>query len=69
MTGSNEEMYCKRVPYDPPWWNEKLPHLEEFYDRFILTELAYPGLKCGLKRCEFNFQVQLTEGRKKIDTF
>lgn len=69
VRGSNEEMYCKRVPYDLPWWNEKLLHLEEFYDRFILTELAYPRLKYGLKRCDFNFQVHLTEGRNKIDTF
>ena len=49
VRGSNEEMYCKRVPYDPP-----LLHLEKFYDRYILTELAYPRLKYGLKRCDFN---------------
>ena len=52
---SNEEMYCKRVPYDPPWWHEKLHHLEKFYDKYILTELDYPRLKYGLKRCDFNF--------------
>ena len=37
--------------------------------RNFMTELAYPRLKYGLKRCDFNFQVQLTEGRNKIDTF
>ena len=43
IRGSNEEMYW--VPYDPPWWHEKLLQLEKFYDRYILTELAYPRLK------------------------
>ena len=50
VRGSNEEMYCKQVPFDPPWWHEKLLHLEKFFDRYILTELAYPLLKYGLKR-------------------
>ena len=43
--GNSGEMYCKRVPYEPPWRHEKLFHLEKFYDRYILTELAYPRLK------------------------
>ena len=55
VRGNNEEMYGKRVPYDPPWWHEKLLHLEKFYDRYILIELAYPRLKYDLKRFDFNF--------------
>ena len=55
LRDSNEEMYCKQVPYDPPWWHKKLLHLEKFYDRYILTELAYSSLKYGLRRCDFNF--------------
>ena len=43
VRGSCEEMYCKRVPYDPPWWCEKLIHLEKFYeihfDRIILSKI------------------------------
>lgn len=58
VRGSNGEMYCKRAPYDPPWWHYKLLHFEEFYDRYILPEIGYPRLKYGLHRYDFNFQVQ-----------
>ena len=38
VRGSNGQMYCKRVSYDPPWWHEKLLQLAKFYDRYILPE-------------------------------
>lgn len=53
VRGSNGELYCKRVPYDPTWWIEKLANLESFYDSYILPELAYPRLKDGLARYDF----------------
>ena len=58
VRGSNGEIFCKRVPFDPPWWHEKLLQLENFFDRYILPELVYPRLKYGLDRYDFNFQVQ-----------
>jgi hypothetical protein len=54
VRGNNGELYCKRVPYDPAWWVEKLANLESFYDSYILPELAYPRLRDGLDRYDFS---------------
>ena len=58
VRGSNGEMFCKRVPFDPPWSHEKLLQVEKCFDRYFLLELVYPRLKYGLDRYDFNFQVQ-----------
>lgn len=54
VRGSNGALYCKRVPYDPTWWIEKLANLESFYDSYILPELAYPRIRDGLDRHDFS---------------
>ena len=56
VRGSSKELFLQRVPYNMPWWKEKLIQLEKFYDQYILPELAYPRLKFGLDRYDFQFQ-------------
>ena len=53
VRGSNGELCCKRVLYDPTWWIKKLANLESFYDSYISPELAYPRLRDGPDRYDF----------------
>ena len=55
VRGSNNELFQQRVPFNTVWWKEKLEHLENFFDQYILPELAYPRLKFGLDRYDFKF--------------
>ena len=55
VQGSNNELFQQRVPFNMAWWKEKLVHLENFFDQYILPELAYPRLKFGLDRYDFKF--------------
>ena len=55
VRGSNNELFQQRVPFNMAWWKEKLVHLENFFDQYILPELAYPRLKFGLDRYDFKF--------------
>ena len=55
VRGSNNELFQQRVPFNTAWWKEKLVHLENFFDQYILPELAYPRLKFGLDRYDFKF--------------
>ena len=56
VRGSSKELFLQRVPCNMPWWKEKWIQLEKFCDQYILPELAYPRLKFGLDRYDFQFQ-------------
>lgn len=53
VRGSNGELFNKRVKYNPAWWNAVFQRLESFYDLYVLPELAYPRVRDGLKRYDF----------------
>ena len=53
VRGSKKELHPQRVPSNMAWWKEKLVHLENFFDQYILHELAYPSLKFGRDRNDF----------------
>ena len=55
VRSSNNELFQQRVPFNMAWWKEKLVHLENCFDQYILPELAYPRLKFGLDRYDFKF--------------
>ena len=48
--GSNEEFFCTEVSFEHKWWKEKPKNTEQFYDKYIVYELAYPRLRDGLQR-------------------
>lgn len=41
-------MYKERVHFKNSFWSEQLPKLENFFDKIVLPELAYPRVKYGL---------------------
>lgn len=38
----------ERVHFNNSFWSEQLPKLENFIDKIVLPELAYPRVKNGL---------------------
>lgn len=42
------EMYKERVQLNNSFWSEQLPKLENFFNKNVLPELAYPRVKYGL---------------------
>ena len=42
--GSNEEFFCTEVSFEHKWWKEKQKNTEQFYDKYIIYELAYTRL-------------------------
>jgi hypothetical protein len=46
------ELFCERVYFKANEWNNVLSKLTEFYDRWIVPELAYPGIKYGLNKLD-----------------
>ena len=46
---SNEEFFCTQVSFEHKWWKEKQKNTEQFYDKYIIYELAYPRLRDGLQ--------------------
>ena len=43
-------MHIERVTFDSHWWDRIKDKLKDFYDKYILIELAYPKIKYGLPR-------------------
>ena len=41
---SNEEFFCTEVSFEHKWWKEKQKNTEQFYDKYIIYELAYTRL-------------------------
>ena len=37
VRGSSEEIYCKRVPYDPPWWHGGIPITKPMLIQYSFT--------------------------------
>ena len=42
------EMNKERVHFNNSFWSEQLPKPENFFDKIVLPELAYPRVKYGL---------------------
>ena len=47
---SNGEFFHEEIAFQPEWWKEKLTNIEQFYDKYIIYELAYPRIRHGLTR-------------------
>mgnify|MGYP000524299259 FL=1 len=43
-------MHIERVTFDSYWWDRIKDKLKDFYEKYILIELAYPKIKYGLPR-------------------
>ena len=41
-------MYKEKVHFNNSFWSEQLPKLDNFFDKIVLPELAYPRVKYGL---------------------
>ena len=41
---SNEGFFCTEVSFEHKWWKEKQKNTEQFYDKYIIYELAYTRL-------------------------
>lgn len=54
ILGSKGEFFNEEIAFEPEWREEKLNNIETFYEKFIIYELAYPRIKDGLTRCDFN---------------
>ena len=53
ILGSNGEFFYEEIAFQPEWWKEKLMNTEQFYDKYIIYELAYPRIRVGLTRCDY----------------
>ena len=53
ILGSNGEFFHEEIAFQPEWWKEKLMNIEQFYDKYIIYELAYPRIRDGLTRCDY----------------
>ena len=53
ILGSNGEFFLEEIAFQPEWWKEKLMYIEQFYDKHIIYELAYPRIRDGLTRCDY----------------
>ena len=51
--GSNGEFVHEEIAFQPEWSKEKLMNIEQFYDKFIIYELAYLRVRDGLTRCDY----------------
>ena len=54
ILGSNGEFFNEEIAFQPEWWKEKQKNIEHFYYKYILYELAYPRIRDGLTRYDFN---------------
>ena len=54
IRGSNGKLFCMEISFEPEWWKEKQKNIEDFYDKYIIYELAYPRIRDGLCRCGFH---------------
>ena len=54
ILGSNGEFFLEEIAFQPEWWKEKLMNIEQFYDKYITYELAYPRIRDGLTRCDYS---------------
>lgn len=43
-------LYIERVRYHSDWWTKVLKKIEQFFDDYVLPELAHPRIKFGLPR-------------------
>ena len=50
ILGSNGEFFHEEIAFQPEWCREKLMNIEQFYDKYIIYELAYPRIRDGLTR-------------------
>ena len=46
------ELFIKRVQFDPTFWGPVLLKLNQFFEKHMLPELAYPRIKYGLPRLD-----------------
>ena len=58
ILGSNGEFFHEEIAIQPAWWTEKLMNIEQFYDKYIVYELAYPRIRDGLTRCDYGCQAK-----------
>ena len=54
ILGSNGEFFREEIAFQPEWWKEKPMNIEQFYDKYIIYELAYPRIRDGLTRCNYS---------------
>lgn len=54
ILGSNGEFFHEEIAFQPEWWKEKLMNNEQFYDKYIIYELAYPRIRDGLTRFDYS---------------
>ena len=45
ILGSNGECFHEEIAFQPEWWKEKLMNIEQFCDKDIIYELAYPSFR------------------------
>ena len=50
ILGSNGEFFHEEIAFQLEWWKEKLTNIKQFYDKYIIYELAYPRIRDGLTR-------------------
>ena len=46
------ELFIKRVQFDPTFWGPVLLKLNQFFEKHMLPELAFPRIKFGLPRLD-----------------
>ena len=54
ILGNNGDFFHEEIAFQPEWWKEKLMNIEQFYDKYITYELAYPRIRDGLTRCDYS---------------
>ena len=53
ILGGKREFFHEEIAFQPEWWKEKLMNIEQFYDKYIIYELAYLRVRDGLTRCDY----------------
>lgn len=48
-------LFCERVSFSSEFWKATLVKLEEFFDRWLAPEIAYPRIKHGLSKLDGRF--------------